>query len=74
MDGDFFHGCQDDEVVGVEVFGQAFAGKILVDDGTGPFEVVAVAHDGDAAATAGDDQLAGIDEGLDGADFNDFLG
>ena len=33
-----------------------------------------MAHDGDAAATAGDDQLAGIDEGLDGADFNDFLG
>ena len=74
MDGHFFDSCQDDEVIGVEVFGQAFAGEILVDDGAGPFEVVAVTHDGNTAAATGDDQLSRFDEGVDGADFDDFLG
>ena len=56
-DGDVFDGCQDDQVVGVKVFGQEFADKVFVDDGTGASQVIALVDDGDAAAATGDDQL-----------------
>lgn len=58
IDGDVFDGRQDDQVVGVEVFGQEFADKVFVDDGTGALQMIALVGDRDAAAATGDDQLA----------------
>ena len=41
VDGDLFHGGEDDERVGVQLLSQQLGGKVLVDDGTGALEVVA---------------------------------
>ena len=75
VDGHLLHCGEDDEGIGIQLLGQQLGGKVLVDDGAGTVEGVALtAGDGDTAAAAGDGQIAGSQQGTDGLDLNDGNG
>ena len=54
------HRRQDDEQVGVDHLGQLGAGQVLVDDGAGALQVVALPEHRDAAAADRNGQLPGL--------------
>ena len=56
VDGDLLHGGEDDEHIGVQLFGQQLGSKILVNDSGSAFQVIALGTvNGDTAAAAADD-------------------
>ena len=75
VDGDLLYGREDDKRVGIKLLGKAGCGKVLVDDGSGALQVVALGVvDGDAAATAGNDHVVGFDQRADGVKLDDGRG
>ena len=72
IDGNLFHCCQDDEKISIQLLGTQVADEILIDDSGSAFQVIALKSNGDTAAAAGDDQLTGLYQRADRADFDDF--
>ena len=77
VDGNVVDGGEEDEGVGVAVLGEELAAHVLVDDGRDALVgalVGVVADDGDAAATAGDDDELVVEEVQDALVLDDLLG
>ena len=67
------HGGGDQQDVGVDVLCEEGCGAVLLDDGCGTLQVVALAEHRNTAASAGDDDLIRVKECLDGVDLDDGL-
>jgi len=75
VEGHLGHAREDDEEIGTELGRQQGAEAILVDDGLHPHqEAAGVADHRDAAPTARDHGMAGVQQGLDGIQLNDLQG
>ena len=64
---------EDDQPVGIELFGEQCGCEVLVDDRVDSVQTVAVGNDGDAAPAGADDDAPGGEEPLDRVQLDDRL-
>ena len=64
MNRDLLDRCEDDQCVGVDFLGEPLCRKVLVDDGCGALQVMALRpEDRNAAAPAGNDNVVDLGDG-----------